>query len=210
MRAYLVRHGTTRWNSEERWQGQTDLDLLEKGRRDARKIGRILQRLIHGKVSLYASDLKRASETAEIIGRELDLIPVLRTELREGRFDLWNGMTFKDIEEHCLKEFLLWISTPDARISGTESLKMVQERAFSAFQEIVDREDKEGSVVLVSHALWIKVLICKLLETEPTNYFKIALDNCSIAVLELNERGYWRVQHLNLSSALLDSSGGHS
>ena len=68
----LVRHGETDWNAEGRLQGQTDRPLNDFGRRQARALadGLAGERL----EAIYASDLARARETAEILGTRLGLV----------------------------------------------------------------------------------------------------------------------------------------
>jgi 2,3-bisphosphoglycerate-dependent phosphoglycerate mutase len=63
----LVRHGETDWNASGRLQGHTDQVLNDLGRRQAVELA---DRLANdGVAALYASDLARARETAEILGR---------------------------------------------------------------------------------------------------------------------------------------------
>jgi len=62
----LVRHGETRWNVEQRIQGQGDSPLTEAGIEQARAIGRRLAREHFDR--LVASDLGRAMQTASEIG----------------------------------------------------------------------------------------------------------------------------------------------
>src|SRR6266851_3985273 len=65
-RLLLVRHGQSTWNREHRIQGQLDPPLSEEGRRQAERLGR---RWAGRKfVAAYSSDLKRALETAHLIG----------------------------------------------------------------------------------------------------------------------------------------------
>ena len=61
---WLVRHGETEWNVVGRVQGHTKTELNEKGRLQAGELGRRLR----GKnfAAVYASDLPRAYQTAEI------------------------------------------------------------------------------------------------------------------------------------------------
>ena len=62
----------------------TDWDLSDLGRAQADNIGRNLEELVgEAKFVLYSSDLKRAKQTAEAVGKYLGLTPILRTELRE-------------------------------------------------------------------------------------------------------------------------------
>ena len=66
----------------------TDWDLSDLGRQQADNIGRNLVDYTGGApFVLYSSDLKRAKQTAEAIGRHLGLTPILRTELRRRGVD---------------------------------------------------------------------------------------------------------------------------
>ncbi|HWX09771.1 MAG TPA: histidine phosphatase family protein, partial [Gaiellaceae bacterium] len=83
----LVRHGETDWNAEGRLQGHTDRPLNEHGRRQAHALA---ERLAGDDIAaVYASDLARARETAEILGAKLGL-PVSRDAgLRERDWGNW-------------------------------------------------------------------------------------------------------------------------
>lgn len=62
----------------------TDWELSELGIKQANLIGERLKKELFGqKFVMYSSDLLRAKQTAENIGKYLNLSPILRTELRE-------------------------------------------------------------------------------------------------------------------------------
>jgi len=64
---YLVRHGQTDWNVQERWQGITDNPLNETGRGQAREVAKEVSKI---KIDhIFSSDLIRAVETAQIISK---------------------------------------------------------------------------------------------------------------------------------------------
>src|SRR5919206_1493774 len=87
----LVRHGETDWNAEGRLQGHTDRPLNEHGRRQAKELaGRLAGEDVH---AIYASDLARAKETAEILGERLGLPVVVDSDLREKNWGNWEGLT---------------------------------------------------------------------------------------------------------------------
>ena len=87
----LVRHGETDWNADGRLQGHTDRPLSEFGRRQARQLA---QELADENLdAIYASDLSRARETAEIVGKRLELAVVLDPALREKDWGSWEGLT---------------------------------------------------------------------------------------------------------------------
>lgn len=94
-RVLLVRHGQSEWNAAGRWQGQADPPLSDLGRRQARSATASL-----GTVdAVFASDLRRASETALIIAGELGVGPVvIDADLRERDAGEWSGLTRAEIE----------------------------------------------------------------------------------------------------------------
>ena len=61
---YLVRHGETEWNSENRMCGRTDVPLSEAGRRQAESLAERLKPIPFE--ALYSSPLQRARETARL------------------------------------------------------------------------------------------------------------------------------------------------
>ena len=92
----LARHGETDWNRELRFQGHADQRLNETGRRQA---GELAARLAPEPiVAIYASDLRRASETAEIVARELELPLQLDARLREIDVGSWQGRTRQELD----------------------------------------------------------------------------------------------------------------
>jgi probable phosphoglycerate mutase len=87
----LVRHGETDWNAEGRLQGHTDRPLSDYGRGQARRLAEELAGEQFD--AIYASDLARARETAEIVGARLGLPVVLDPDLREKDWGNWEGLT---------------------------------------------------------------------------------------------------------------------
>jgi 2,3-bisphosphoglycerate-dependent phosphoglycerate mutase len=129
----LVRHGETDWNAEGRLQGQTDRPLSEYGRRQARKLAEELA----GEPldAIYASDLARARETAEIVGERIGLPVVLDPELREKDWGSWEGLTAVERDR---VEFV------------GESTEAHQERILRALERISERHP-DGRLLVVTH-----------------------------------------------------------
>jgi 2,3-bisphosphoglycerate-dependent phosphoglycerate mutase len=94
---YLVAHTQSQHHVEGRVGGWYDTGLTELGRRQAEAVaGRIAELAGDAPVELYASDLKRAAQTAEAIGRRLEVPVRLDADLREitygdagGRPEAW-------------------------------------------------------------------------------------------------------------------------
>jgi broad specificity phosphatase PhoE len=130
----LVRHGETDWNADGRLQGHTDRPLSDHGRRQAQKLAEELE----GEEieAIYSSDLARARETAEIVGRRIGLPVELDPDLREKDWGTWEGLT--SIERDRV-EFV------------GESTEAHQERILGALGRISKRHPGDGRVLVVTH-----------------------------------------------------------
>jgi broad specificity phosphatase PhoE len=129
----LVRHGETDWNAAGRLQGHTDRPLNAYGRTQA---ARLADRLAgDGIEAIYASDLARARETAEILGERLGLPVVVDPELREKNWGTWEGLTS---DERLAVEF------------EGETTEEHRERVLRAVDRIVERHPGQR-VVVVTH-----------------------------------------------------------
>jgi probable phosphoglycerate mutase len=95
----VLRHGQSEWNSIRRWQGTADSPLTELGRQQAGATAALLLALRLEFPAIWTSDLRRASETAAIIGRTLGLgSPIFDARLREAHAGEWEGLTPEEIE----------------------------------------------------------------------------------------------------------------
>lgn len=100
---YLIRHGQTDWNAENRLQGQADTDLNETGRNQAWGNGRALCELIAdpGMFDFIASPMRRTRETMERVRAAMGLDPngyLTDPRLVEVHFGDWQGHTFAELE----------------------------------------------------------------------------------------------------------------
>lgn len=146
---FLARHGETDWNRELRWQGHADTELNELGRGQARDLA---ERLGHEPIAaVYASDLSRARETAEIVAAERGLPVTVDGRLREINFGQWEGLTTPEIEEQFPEAAAQWRANDGFhRFTGGETYAQMGERVISALAEIV-RAHPEETVLVVLH-----------------------------------------------------------
>ena len=98
---YFIRHGETDWNAIARLQGQQDIPLNDKGRRQAARCGAILRSLPQTlRIPFIASPMLRAVETMRIMRKAAGLDPdafLLDERLREISFGRWEGLTWKEV-----------------------------------------------------------------------------------------------------------------
>jgi len=95
LRLVLLRHGESIWNRENRFAGWTDIDLSEKGVREAAKAGILLRENGFTFDVAYTSVLKRAIRTLWIVLDKMDLmwIPVFRSwRLNERHYGALQGL----------------------------------------------------------------------------------------------------------------------
>jgi phosphoserine phosphatase len=144
---YLARHGESDWNVERRWQGHTDRPLTDRGREQAE---RLAERL--GDVELdaiYASDLRRAWETAEAVARPRGLEVVRVPELREVHVGSWSGLTRDECAERFPDAFARWQAGGSGWDDG-ESYEAMGERTVAAILRLA-AEHPDGAILVVSH-----------------------------------------------------------
>ena len=142
----LVRHGETDWNRENRFQGHADEPLNDVGRDQARQIAEMLrsERI----AAVYASPLRRASETAAIVAQQLGLEAHELEALREIDVGDWQGLTITEVKAR-FPEFaeVNWRSG----WSGGESHDELAARVVPALLDLGRRHPGEG-VVAITHA----------------------------------------------------------
>ena len=159
-RLCLVRHGQTDWNLEGRYQGQSDVPLNENGRAQARALAEQLQNQPF--LAIYASNLQRAKETAELIAAAVHLPVTLDPRLVEIHQGEWEGQHVDAIKARYAEVWQQRIVDPaSVRPPGGETVEEVASRVYSALNEIAGRHPT-GLVLIVSHGLTLATVICKV------------------------------------------------
>jgi len=187
IRLILARHGETAWNAERRYQGQADVPLSEKGRRQAAALGqRLSGEELH---AIYASDLQRAWDTAEIVAQPHPLAVRCEPRLREIDFGAWDGLTRAEIERRYPQALAAWEADPlSAGPPGGENLGRVSARVQAALGDLVHAH-QEQTVLLVAHGGSLQVLLCLALGLVPRARWQFRLSAASLSELLLYEDG---------------------
>jgi phosphoserine phosphatase len=156
----LARHGETDWNRNGILQGHIDVPLNTMGRRQAHGLG---VRLANCQIdALYASDLRRAAETAAIVGNLLGLEPRLSAALREIDIGRWAGLTYAELANRYPDAVAALARGEDVPRGGAERLCELQVRMVAEFGRLC-RDHPDQTVLLISHGAALKTLICHLL-----------------------------------------------
>lgn len=144
---YLARHGESDWNVERRWQGHADRPLTDRGREQAQALAARLAGVELD--AIYASDLRRAWETAEAVAVPRGLEVVRRPELREVDVGSWSGFTRDECADRFPDAFLRWQEGGSGWDDG-ESYEDMGVRIVTAVQRLA-AEHPGGSILVVSH-----------------------------------------------------------
>ncbi len=200
----LLRHGETTWNLSGRWQGQAvDTPLTDLGREQARIVARRLRS--YPISAIYSSDLVRAFETAQIVGRLLGLEPVPEPRLRESDIGAWMGLTWEEITARFPDEVAAMFAGQDVRRGGGESFAELHARLAAAVENIAARHRGE-TVLLVSHGAALRSLAAHALGADLAQMHRLAIGgNTALSVVQVRSRGLRLVSYND--TAHLDGVG---
>jgi broad specificity phosphatase PhoE len=178
----LIRHGQSTWNREHRIQGQLDPPLSAEGRHQAKLLGsRLAGRAF---VGFYASDLKRAFETAEVIGPAVGRHPQPQTSLREIYLGAWEGLSTEEIAERFPAAWASWVEEPDWDVvPGGEGAGPFDARVAAALEEIF-RRHPDGDVLVVTHGGVIQIALHRIVGRPSHGLFPFKIQNASISLIE--------------------------
>ena len=182
-RLFLVRHGETALNSSERYWGQTDVALSDLGITQAE---RLRDYLAGERISAaYASNLKRALDTAEIIAAAHSLKVIACPELREINFGEIEGLTYAEASERFPDLAAKWRGerNTDIEFPGGESFHELKERV-GTFPRRLENHTEGEAVLVVAHAGVLRTLICCLVGLELKNIYQLRIDLASLSVVD--------------------------
>ena len=154
----FIRHGETDWNREFRYQGQRDVPMNERGRRQAARNGRAVAGILaNGDWRLVSSPLGRSLETMRVVleaaGRPKQPFAT-DAALVEANYGDWEGLTIAEIEERRsaearAREADKWGYAPP----NGESYAMLSERVARWLASL------DGPTFIVAHGGTLRALL---------------------------------------------------
>jgi 2,3-bisphosphoglycerate-dependent phosphoglycerate mutase len=185
----LLRHGESTWNKENLFTGWTDVDLSEKGVKEAQEAGRVLRKEGYTFDTAYTSVLKRAIRTLWLVLDEMDLmwIPVIRDwRLNERHYGALQGLNKAEMaDKFGEKQVKIWRRSYDIRppaleekdqrnpandprygklkkeqVPLTECLKDTVERFLPCWHEVIAPSVRSGErVIIAAHGNSLRALV---------------------------------------------------
>ena len=178
----------------------TDWELSELGHAQAEKIGEKLKFELAGRTFvMYSSDLLRAKQTAEHVGKHLGIEPILKTELRERNLGMCCGKSVQWLRENleCQEK-----TVDDRLFSDAESRRDEWNRLKPFFDELMANE--EENIILVSHGDLLSVFNAMFLglDVEAINTCELFGLAGGVSYMFVNDEGKRVVKRLSDMSYL--------
>ena len=180
MKLIIIRHGETDENAKKIIQGQSDCKLNEKGRAQAKEVGKQLKEK-HKIDMIFCSPLKRCQETLEEILAEYPI---------EGEIFMSKLIQERDFGEYTGADATLidWEEVhKDSKLNqemGVESWNKLEKRV-ELFLEDLKLEDDKKTILVVSHGGPIMAMINKI-SKQNLRYPTATIDNSKIMEFDLD------------------------
>jgi broad specificity phosphatase PhoE len=192
----LARHGETAWNVKQIFRGRADVNLDEVGNKQAELLGKYLSNW--ELEAIYSSPLKRALDTANIIARYQKVGVHVAEGLIDFDYGEWQSLPEQEAKRLYLTLHNEWHNNPHkVKMPGGESLEDVRRRAIEVVNDILSKY--QGSIVLVSHRVVNKVLICSLLGLDNSHFWNINQDVGGITIFNYVDGRFVLTKHNDTS-----------
>ncbi len=187
---YFIRHGQTEWNAERRMQGQWESDLTELGRAQAKQTAAAVAAF--GVDAIYASPLRRASDSAHPLCDATGCAATFDDRLKEWRAGDWSGCLYADIVTRWPEEWASWRKDMwRYRPPNAENFADLKERG-AAFLDDVSKTQADR-IAIVSHGFITRAMLAHLLDLSPDDALHLETPNDAFFRLHQDPTG-WRAE----------------
>lgn len=170
----LVRHGETEWSKTGKHTGRTDIELTERGRKEATLVGPTLVGWEFAHV--HSSPLSRALETAKLAmtGRDIHI----DDNLVEWDYGPYEGRTNADIQA-AEPGWSKW----ESPMVGGETAYDVGVRADRAIEGLIEAS-KDGPVLVFAHGHFLAIFIARWLGLDAVHGKSFVLQTATVSQLD--------------------------
>ena len=213
----LLRHGESLWNRENRFTGWTDIDLTERGEREARRAGKDLAAGGYTFDRCFTSVLKRAIRTLHVVLKEMDLLWLPEEKswrLNERHYGALQGLNKAETAERYGDEKVhawrrswgvqppalelsddrhpshdrRYAQVPRALLPRSESLKDTVERVLPYWREAIAPALRRGErVLVVAHGNSLRGLVKFLAGISDDDIQRLEMPTGQALMYELDE-----------------------
>ncbi len=199
----LIRHGESKANESHLFAGHLNVELSQKGESQARLTAQYIAENYRVD-KIYASDLRRAYNTAKPLADMLSKEIEATKELREIYAGDWEGKPFEELQTQYALEYEIWREDiGNAQCSSGEAVKDLAVRIWKAVQKIA--EENEGkTVAIATHATPIRTLLCRWKGFPLTEMKNIPwVSNASVTVIK-HCNGVWSIEKESVDKHLAE------
>ena len=183
---FLVRHGESIGNEENRWQGTADYPLSARGAWQAERVAERLAR--HAVAAIYSSPLGRARQTADVLGQAVGLAPRLDSRLQEYDIGQLAGLRMEEIRQQypAVFEAMTRPGKHYVAMPGEEGARPFRARITAAWDDLL-RSTSAGSIAVITHRAVMMGLISHLLGIPPEQRSPVRFYNGSISRIDVTD-----------------------
>lgn len=184
----LCRHGQSEWNAQGRVQGQS-LEaggLTELGRWEAQQLGRRLHSM--GVAAIYASDLLRAWQTAQIVSAAVRLPVQPDPRWREIDLGAWQGLTSEEVNQRWPTMLIREQDLP--RGETGETFAALSQRTLAAIDDLHARHSGQ-TVAVICHGGNVRaaLMATQVVSSNDEDPRRAPIPNTSVTILRVNGAG---------------------
>ena len=197
MRVFLIRHGQTTGDIEDRYGGTYEDHLTQEGKKQAEKLADKLSDKEIEKI--FVSPRVRAIETALIVAKKVHAKLETAKDMSErNSYGVLTGMIKKEAKEKFPEEVEeLEENNPYHHVTNSEEYYAYTERMLAQFNSIVESEFEEESegIAFITHGGPITIIFREILGFEIRG-----IKDCAVFELEFDGDGYEIISAVDLDS----------
>ncbi|HET8897736.1 MAG TPA: histidine phosphatase family protein [Rhodanobacteraceae bacterium] len=146
---------------------------------------------------LFASDLRRAAQCAQVFASHFALEPLFDERLREINYGRWNGLSLQTVahEDRAQHEAWRerWVMQP---APGGESFADLLRRTGAWLSALIDSTDESDLVLAVAHEGSIRAMLCHALGLPPQQCRRLRIDRARVSAID-HQAGRFEVSLVN-------------
>ena len=188
---FLIRHGQSIYNLENRFTGWKDVELTDLGIAQATEAGKILSKITFD--LCYTSNLKRAQNTLNLILEKMNQNPkIIKDEaLNERDYgDLIGQNKLEAAKKFGSEQVQIWRRSFDVPPPGGESLKMTAERTLPYYNDVIKPQVNAGKNIIISaHGNSIRAIVMEIFNLSSEQILKTEIGWCEPWIISFDDHG---------------------
>ena len=188
---FLIRHGQSIYNLENRFTGWKDVELTDLGITQATEAGKILSKITFD--LCYTSNLKRAQNTLNLILEKINQNPkIIKDEaLNERDYgDLIGQNKLEAAKKFGSEQVQIWRRSFDVPPPGGESLKMTAERTLPYYNDVIKPQVNTGKNIIISaHGNSIRAIVMEIFNLTSEQILKTEIGWCEPWIISFDDHG---------------------